>query len=144
MQRMSTGGSASGLTRVRLAAVVLLCGYFGWFALAENHEVATLPTKAEDYFFHHDHIIGTSLDLWLAAPDEAAAAAAEQAILNEIERLRRIFSTYDPQSEISRLNRTAQPCATSPEMLEVLRAYEVWQRRSHGAFNGQLGELVRA
>jgi thiamine biosynthesis lipoprotein ApbE len=28
-------------------------------------------------------------------------------------------------------------------MIEVLRAYEVWQQRSHGAFNGQLGELVR-
>ena len=31
----------------------------------------------------------------------------------------------------------------SAEIAEVLRAYEVWQQKSGGAFNGQVGELVR-
>src|SRR6202021_330948 len=81
--------------------------------------------------------------VWVVAPDEAAAAACDQAIRDEIERLRFIFSTYDAQSEISRLNRSSGSVPASPETIEVLRAYEVWQQRSHGAFNGQLGELVR-
>jgi FAD:protein FMN transferase len=57
--------------------------------------------------------------------------------------LRRIFSTFDPESEISRLNGTRAPMAASTEMIEVLKQYEVFQTRSDGAFNGQLGELVR-
>ena len=99
--------------------------------------------RARNSCFHHDHVIGTSLDVWLTAPNEAAAEQAERAILAEIERLRKIFSLYDPDSELSRLNRTRTPMAVSNEMIAVLRQYEIWQARSNGAFNGQLGELVR-
>src|SRR5262249_16967809 len=58
-------------------------------------------------------------------------------------RLRQIFSTYDPESELSRLNRTREPMVVSTDMIAVLRQYEAWQSRSHGAFSGQLGELVQ-
>jgi len=54
-----------------------------------------------------------------------------------------IFSTYDPASEISRLNRATGPVPASTEMIGVLRAYEVWEGRSGGAFSGRVGELVR-
>src|SRR5262245_45603869 len=119
---------------------------FGWLMLAW----ATLGTHvpagerpATGFSFHFDHILGTSLDVWLIAPSAADAEKAEQAILDEIERLRLIFSTFDPKSEICLLNRSSGPTAASAEMIEVLREYESWQRRSAGAFNGQLGELVR-
>src|SRR5205823_5173051 len=92
----------------------------------------------------YDHVLGTSLDLWVVAADESVATSAETAVLDEIERLRLVFSTYDTQSEISRLNRASGPVVASADMLAVLREYEIWQRRSHGAFNGQLGALVRA
>jgi thiamine biosynthesis lipoprotein ApbE len=130
------------LYRARGAAVLLIGASLSCFVLAQNQAVSPVYPAAEEFFYHHDHILGTSLDVWLVAPDELAAAAGERAILDEIERLRRIFSTFDPDSEISRLNATAGPVPASPEMLAVLRAYEVFQQRSHGAFNGQLGELV--
>jgi thiamine biosynthesis lipoprotein len=133
----------SCLTRSRLAAVLLLCGTFSWIALARDLHVPLQTPAVEEFYYHHDHIIGTSLDVWVVAPDEAAAGACDRAIREEIERLRSIFSTYDAQSEISRLNRSSGPVPASREMIEILRAYEVWQQRSHGAFNGQLGELVR-
>ena len=117
----------------RLAATILLSSGFTWLALASN----PAPRHAGNaYYVHHDHIIGTSLDVWLTAPDEAAADAAEHAILAEIERLRRVFSLYDPDSELSRLNRTREPMSVSADMIEVMRQYEVWQQRSHGAFSG--------
>jgi thiamine biosynthesis lipoprotein ApbE len=124
----------------RLAAVLLPLATVAWLVLAGP---GPAPAAAMDeFYFHHDHVIGTSLDLTVAAPDEASAVACEQAVLAEIERLRRIFSLYDPDSELSRLNRATGPFAASPELLEVLKAYEVFQQRSYGAFNGQLGGLV--
>jgi thiamine biosynthesis lipoprotein ApbE len=133
---------ASTLSRSRLAAVLLLCSTVTWLALAHDSPVTPAPAAAE-FYFHHDHVIGTSLDVWVVAADEKAALACDEAILAEIERLRRIFSTYDAQSELSRLNRASGPVPASPDLLAVLRAYEVWQQRSSGAFSGQLGELVR-
>ena len=127
----------------RLAVVLLLGGSFTWFVFASSQDTASRKSPPTEFYAHHDHIIGTSLDLLMTAPDEAAAEAAERAILDEIERLRRIFSTYDPQSEISRLNQTSGPMLVSPEMIEVLGHYTIGQERSHGAFSGQLGELVR-
>jgi thiamine biosynthesis lipoprotein ApbE len=96
-----------------------------------------------EFSFHHDHVLGTSLDVWVAAPAEAAAEAAESVILDEIERLRRVFSTYDPTSELSVLNRSSGSLAASPDLRAVLREYEAWQRRSAGACNAQVGALVR-
>ncbi|MSQ94887.1 MAG: DUF2271 domain-containing protein [Gemmataceae bacterium] len=125
----------------RLAIVLFLYVGFTWLGVA-SHRDASSNNAATEFYFHHDHILGTSLDLWITATDEAAADRAEQAILAEIERLRRIFSLYDPDSELSHLNRTREPMIVSNEMIAVLRQYEIWQARSHGAFNGQLGELV--
>jgi len=111
--------------------------------VAQSPEGGPPARTLEEFYFHHDHVIGTSLDVWAVAPDETAATACETAILDEIERLRRIFSLYDADSELSRLNRAGGPVPASPEMVEVLTAYEAFQQRSYGAFNGQLGELVR-
>jgi thiamine biosynthesis lipoprotein ApbE len=123
--------------------VLLGCACLGCLVLAGSPTPPARPAPLHEFFFHHDHIIGTSLDLHVVAPTQADAESCEQAILDEIERLRIVFSTYDPQSEISLLNRASGPWPASPEMLEVLRDYEIWQQRSQGAFNGQLGELVR-
>jgi FAD:protein FMN transferase len=130
-------------TTARLAIVLLFCGGFTWLSIASHRTEPVAKRLAQEFYAHHDHIIGTSLDLWITAPDEAAAEAAEKAILDEIERLRQIFSTYDAESELSRLNKTRAPFAASLEMMLVLSQYELWQERSQGAFNGQLGELVR-
>jgi thiamine biosynthesis lipoprotein ApbE len=119
-----------------LGAVLIALGGSDRVASAEGR-------KLGEFAFHRDHVIGTSLDLHIVAPDEATAEDAELIVLNEIERLRLVFSTYDATSEISKLNRTREPVKVSAEMAEVLRAYELWQRKSGGAFNGQVGELVR-
>ena len=106
--------------------------------------VSAVAAPAEPFRFHHENILGTSLDLQVAAADEAQAAAVEAAVLGEIERLRKILSTYDPASEISRLNTSTGPMACSPELLDVLGAYDAWSARSHGAYNGHLGALIAA
>jgi thiamine biosynthesis lipoprotein len=110
--------------------------------------VLTLGSRASSvdgtrlHRFAYDHVLGTSLDLVVAVPDRGRAEACESAVLEEVERLRRILSTYDPASEISRLNESRVPVRVSPELLEVLALYEVWRVRTGGAFNGQLGTLL--
>ncbi len=97
---------------------------------------------AEPFHFHLENILGTSLDLQVAAADEKQAVAAEAAVLGEIERLRRILSGYDPASELSRLNAATSPMVCSQELVDVLAAYDLWQAKSHGAYCGHLGGLL--
>ena len=130
-------------SRYLAVTLFLLCCSLTWFGTASSRPAAIEKHAMQEFYCHHDHVIGTSLDLWLTAADAAVADKAEQVVLDEIERLRRIFSTYDDGSEISRLNRTLEPMKVSAEMIDVLRQYETWLERSHGAFSGQLGELVK-
>jgi thiamine biosynthesis lipoprotein ApbE len=103
---------------------------------------ATCPSAGE-FAFHHDHVIGTSLDLHVIAPDEDAALAAESAMLDEVERLRRVLSPYDPTSELSLVNRASTSVTVSPDLAAVLRAYELWQRTTLGAVSSQVADLAR-
>jgi len=103
---------------------------------------ASSAEEARLHRFAYDHVLGTSLDLVVDVADRDRAEAVETAVLDEIERLRRILSTYDPASEISRLNDTRDAVRVSPELMEVLGLYEDWRLRTGGAFNGQLGTIL--
>jgi thiamine biosynthesis lipoprotein len=107
-------------------------------------EVSAAPVLSGKFHFHHEGILGTSFDLVVRTDDAVTASRAEKAALAEIERLRKILSSYDPATEVSRLNSTRQPMKCSPELIEVLSAYETWTARSRGAYNGQIGELIGA
>ncbi|RYG85391.1 DUF2271 domain-containing protein, partial [bacterium] len=48
---------------------------------------------------------------------------------------------YDADAELAKLNATLEPVNTSPELLDVLAAYETWSTRTDGAFSGQVAEL---
>jgi thiamine biosynthesis lipoprotein ApbE len=103
------------------------------------------PSRAAEpqlFNFHHEGVLGTSLDLQVQAVDAQKASAVETAILDEIERLRKILSTYDETSEISRVNATTDPVPCSQELLDVLGFYDWWTAKSRGAYNGHLGELI--
>jgi thiamine biosynthesis lipoprotein ApbE len=109
---------------------------------------AALDTTAvagggREYSFHYDHVVGTSLDVWLTAADATCVRAAESAVLDEIDRLCKVFSTFDPDSELSRLNRSSGLFPASADLRAVLREYERWQLLSSGACNAQVGSMTR-
>lgn len=97
-----------------------------------------------EYRFCREGILGSSMDLTVVAESHDRAAACESVVLSEIERLRRLLSTYDPTSEISRLNRTLEDMEISPELLEVLSLYESWRIRSGGVFDARVGAILTA
>ncbi|MEP6589917.1 MAG: DUF2271 domain-containing protein [Gemmatimonadota bacterium] len=94
------------------------------------------------YSFRHDGVLGTSLDLTFVAESRADAERAELAVLTEIERVRRLISTWDPASEASRLQRDGRLTSASPELLRVLALYQVWGVRTGGAYSARMGPLV--
>lgn len=103
-----------------------------------------LSARAESFVFHHEHVLGTSLEIQLRADSPAAAEAAEARILAEIDRLAKIFSGYDPTSEFSRWQASpGEQRSISPELLSALAASEQWQQRSGGAFNPAVETLTQ-
>lgn len=96
------------------------------------------PAQADDetYLFQHENTLGTLLELRIRADSQPAAERAETLALAEIDRLARIFSTYDPQSEFSRWQTAAvAPTTISRELREVLQASDRWRRATGGAFH---------
>jgi thiamine biosynthesis lipoprotein ApbE len=88
------------------------------------------------FVFHHENVLGTSLELRVRSLAQPDAARAETAALSEIDRLARIFSSYSTASEFSRWQSTrGTPVAVSTELFEVLSQCDRWRIASQGAFN---------
>jgi thiamine biosynthesis lipoprotein len=88
--------------------------------------------------FHFDHVLGTSLDLWLTAPDSDRVA---DAVLAGVGRVGRVFSLRDPDSELARLNNG--PVPGSADLRTVLAAYDRVAPVTGGALNPLVGALAR-
>jgi FAD:protein FMN transferase len=116
---------AVGLCAVALVAgVVVACGV--WLRVSSDRV----------YVSHFEGVMGTSVAIKVQARSEAAGRRAEQAILDEISRESKILSGYDPASEFSGWTRTAAvPTKVSPELVEVLSAFDDWRARTSGALD---------
>jgi thiamine biosynthesis lipoprotein ApbE len=91
--------------------------------------------RAGAHHFGYESVIGTSMDLVVCSPSARVAEAACRTVLEEIDRLRSILDTRDPDSEVTRLESSNSFRGLSGDLAEVLRAYEYWERRTGGAFS---------
>lgn len=82
-----------------------------------------------------DHVLGTSLELQVLG---SRGDLALEACLNEIERLRRILSTFDETSEISQWQGRGETGPASGELLELLNLYEHWRHHTGGVIDSRL------
>jgi thiamine biosynthesis lipoprotein len=94
----------------------------------------------EDFLFKHDHVLGTSLELIVRSAHAGDADECEMQVLGEIERLRGILSTYDQMSEIRQY--MAGGAAASPELEDVLAAYDHWSELTGGALNINMADVI--
>lgn len=105
-------------------------------AAAASTSVSPTPLLPRQQVFHHENVLGTSLELRVRSSVEGAAARAEAVALAEVDRLGKVFSTYTPDSEFSRWQQTDhQAVAVSADLFTVLEASEYWRVQTGGAFN---------
>ena len=110
---------------------------------------ATLPPGKTNklYISNYENVLGTSMEIKIAADGEQHATKAENAALAEVDRLNKILSGYDASSEFSRwMKADKKPLAISAELYEVLALFEQWRIKSNGALDASaetIGKLWR-
>lgn len=100
-------------------------------------------TRSAEQVFHHEHVLGTSLELRVTAGRSETSRQAETLTLQTIDRLSKVLSAYDSDSAFSRWQRGELDSADLPKDLRhVLDAAKVWKERSAGAFEIRSGVLT--
>jgi len=114
----------------------------GYRALLALLALASPLMQSAEFVFRHDNVLGTSMEIHVTALTIEDAQAAESKALAEIDRLNAIFSTYDPQSIISKFSRAPKntPQFVPTEFLELLVASDWWKIKTAGAFNPLIKE----
>ena len=90
--------------------------------------------------------MGAVFEIVLYAPNSATAEAAFASAFARIAELDDILSDYDPDSELSRLSKSAPtvaPVAISDDLLRLLQRAVSLSRCSDGAFDVTIGPLSR-
>jgi FAD:protein FMN transferase len=113
--------------------------------LASCSLAASRPcVAAEEHAFFYENVLGTSLELRVLADDLGCAQWAEARVLDEIDRLARVYSSYDAASEFSRWQAArGRPIRLSTELFQMLSACDRWNARSGGAFDPRVEILSR-
>jgi thiamine biosynthesis lipoprotein len=123
----------NGLFVVIAGALLLLCGS----ARAELQRFEYSAPK-----------MGTVFDLIIWAPDQKSADNAADAAWARVDQLNRIFSDYDPESELNHLSRMTdqgpmtQAVPVSDDMWSLLGYSVDAARRSDGTFDITIGPLT--
>src|SRR3990170_1541625 len=89
-------------------------------------------------------LMGTVVEITVAAQNEKSAEEAMTAAFKEIRRLEEIMSTYTPSSDISRVNAAAglSPVKVHRDLILVVKKALEFARVSGGAFNIALGPAI--
>ncbi len=88
--------------------------------------------------------LGTVVSIKVFASDQELVATAMRAAQARTQELEAILTDYDPDSETSRLTKSATGTdfvAVSPDLWNVLEASDRWYQLSHGAFDASIGSL---
>lgn len=100
-----------------------------------------LPIKNKEkntsvYLSQFENVLGTSFEMKVRTRSSKQASIAETIALNEINRLSKILSAYEPQSEFSIWMRSQNtPIKASKELIDVLSLFDSWKQKTNGAIN---------
>ncbi len=98
--------------------------------------------QAHSYVSHYENVLGTSMELKVSALSEKQAAIAEKAALTEIDRLSKVLSGYDANSEFSKwFNTNNKAVHVSKDLFTVLRLFDQWHQQTNGALDAS-AELI--
>ena len=102
--------------------------------------------QAAKLFTESRQAMGTVFTIYVYARSQEQAEALFEPAFDEIERLDRTLSNYEPESELSRMNRLAgsEWVTTDPEVFSLLQTCLGYSKRSGGTFDITVGPLMRA
>ncbi len=91
-------------------------------------------------------LMGTVVQITLIEGDAKRFDIAAEKAFDEIKRLEALFSSYMPDSDVSRISRAAGdgPVIVSPEVITVLKSAVKASTLSSGAFDPTIGALGKA
>ena len=93
--------------------------------------------------FHHENVLGTSLEMKVNATSEQIAKEAEKQVLAEIDRLALVYSTYDATSEMRQwMDSENTERSASKELIGLFRLCEEQWTASQGAFDPRVGQVI--
>jgi thiamine biosynthesis lipoprotein len=126
---------------LHVAAACLLAPLLALVDTAERPGPAERLVRFE---FEETHM-ACSFKIVLYSTDEATARRASRAAYNRIAALNAILSDYDPESELSRLSRSAggPPVRVSADLFDVLDRSRHMYERSSGAFDVTIAPVGR-
>jgi thiamine biosynthesis lipoprotein len=94
--------------------------------------------------FHHENVLGTSLQVTVRAANQAQAIAAEAAALAIFDHQNETLSAWKADSEFSRWSRTRfEPVPVSDDLFAVLAAFDTWRQRTNGALDPSVEAATR-
>jgi thiamine biosynthesis lipoprotein len=90
--------------------------------------------------------MGTTFEVVLAGAEAAYASQASQAVFCEIDRLERLFSRFDPSSDIGQINslQPGQSVRVSVDVFDCLTTAFRIQDQTLGAFNINIGSFLKS
>ena len=95
------------------------------------------------YTSNYENVLGTSFELKVSAKNEGKAELAEKIALEEIDRLSSILSSYDPNSEFSKWQKTqSMGVKISNELFEVFTLFDSWRNSTRGALDPAAGAAI--
>lgn len=96
------------------------------------------------YVSQFENVLGTSMELKISTISQADATNAENIVTHEINRMAKILSAYDPNSEFSAWFRTyGQPVHISKELFDVLDLFDQWRIRTSGALDASAEKVSK-
>jgi thiamine biosynthesis lipoprotein len=105
---------------------------------------AAAPPDAHRFESVEPHM-GTLVRVTVYTPDEETGRRAFRAAFGRIAQLDRVLSDYRPDSELSRISRSAvgRPVRISEDLFTVLEASQELAAATHGAFDVTQGPVTR-
>jgi thiamine biosynthesis lipoprotein len=126
-------------------AAILTAWLSGWMAMfwvfGQDSGSDLKPVRFE---FQETHM-ASPFRIILYSNDQSTARRASRAAFDRIAALDAILSDYNPESELSRLSRSAggPPVQVSTELFDVLERSKAMYERSHGMFDVTIAPLGR-
>lgn len=126
---MTSGQVLSRRGFLKITAALGMGGLAAAYGLSRTDALQPV-TVSESRF-----LLGTVINLTVIAPGREVGHTAIGRTFAEIERLSKICSRFDPNSQLSQLNRTGVLWQPAAELMQIMRAALNWGAVTQGAFD---------